>query len=83
MNLLKILYFAFGFPFFTLIFIDGLGVAELGGRIYAVGGDSNSEAFDPLLNKWIPVAKLNERRYGHAVSWCDTTICELESAVNG
>ena len=48
------------------------GVAAIGGKLYAVGGDAvegftSTEAFDPLKNRWEPVAPMGTPRYGHSV----------------
>ena len=48
------------------------GVAVVSGKLYAVGGDAgegftSAEAFDPLKNRWEPIAAMSTPRYGHAV----------------
>lgn len=51
-------------------FSGGVGVAAIGGRIFAIGGhDSKNylntvEAFDPVIGKWMDVAPINQRRLG-------------------
>lgn len=53
----------------TLIITSGgVGVAAMGGRIYAVGGHdgvrylNSVEAYDPLSNQWSPVATISTCR---------------------
>ncbi len=47
----------------------GLGVAAMGGRLYAVGGSGNTilssaEVYDPIKNTWNMIASMNEPRMG-------------------
>ena len=49
-----------------------LGLAAVGGKIYALGGKNGSsvldsvEAYDPQLGAWAPVASMSQRREHHA-----------------
>uniref|UniRef100_A0A0N5AF75 BTB domain-containing protein n=1 Tax=Syphacia muris TaxID=451379 RepID=A0A0N5AF75_9BILA len=68
--------------FVSLIFLRGVGVAAMGGRIYAVGGHdglrylNSVEAYDPVLNRWFPVATISTCRAGAGVAWAD---CRVDS----
>ena len=51
------------------------GVAALGGKLYAVGGNNSggtflasAEVYDPIDNNWNPIASINEIRAGHGVA---------------
>ena len=60
--------------FFHVIYRRGLGLACMGGAIYAVGGldDKNCfdtvERYDPVANTWTQVASLNLPRGGVGVA---------------
>ena len=47
---------------------QGLGVAALGGKLYAVGGQgggsylNSAEVYDPIDNSWNPIASMNVAR---------------------
>ena len=52
----------------------GVGVAGLGGYLYAVGGNDGTaslqsvERYNPHTNKWSAVAPMNRKRAGRVVS---------------
>ena len=51
---------------------EALGLAAVGGKIYAIGGFASGskldsvEAYDPRLGAWAPVASMSGKRYYHA-----------------
>ncbi|XP_075411677.1 actin-binding protein IPP isoform X2 [Tenrec ecaudatus] len=61
----------------------GLGVAVLGGMIYAIGGEKDSmifdcmECYDPVTKQWTTVASLNQPRCGLGVCVCYGAIYAL------
>lgn len=66
----------------------GVGVASLGGRLYAVGGHdgyhylNSVEAYDPSKNAWEPVATITQCRAGAGVAWCDCSMDSIQSVPN-
>uniref|UniRef100_A0A8C5KMB6 IAP promoted placental gene n=1 Tax=Jaculus jaculus TaxID=51337 RepID=A0A8C5KMB6_JACJA len=54
----------------------GLGVAVLGGMVYAIGGEKDSmifdctECYDPVTKQWTTVASMNHPRCGLGVCVC-------------
>lgn len=54
----------------------GVGLATLGGRLYAVGGHDGSnylnsvEAYDPLTDQWETIGGINTSRAGAGLSFC-------------
>lgn len=61
----------------------GLGVAVLGGMVYAVGGEKDSmifdctECYDPVTKQWSTVASMNHPRCGLGVCVCYGAIYAL------
>uniref|UniRef100_A0A8D1ZVS9 Intracisternal A particle-promoted polypeptide n=1 Tax=Sus scrofa TaxID=9823 RepID=A0A8D1ZVS9_PIG len=61
----------------------GLGVAVLGGMVYAVGGEKDSmifdctECYDPVTKQWTTVASMNHPRCGLGVCVCYGAIYAL------
>ncbi|XP_042318763.1 actin-binding protein IPP isoform X1 [Sceloporus undulatus] len=59
---------------------SGLGVAVLGGMVYAIGGEKDSmifdctERYDPITKQWAAVASMNHPRCGLGVCTCYGTI---------
>ncbi|XP_040833688.1 actin-binding protein IPP isoform X2 [Ochotona curzoniae] len=55
---------------------SGLGVAVLGGMVYAIGGEKDSmifdctECYDPVTKQWTTVASMNHPRCGLGVCVC-------------
>ncbi|XP_044527943.1 actin-binding protein IPP [Gracilinanus agilis] len=62
---------------------SGLGVAVVGGMIYAIGGEKDSmifdctERYDPVTKQWTTVASLNQPRCGLGVCVCYGAIYAL------
>ncbi|XP_010004994.1 PREDICTED: actin-binding protein IPP [Chaetura pelagica] len=62
---------------------SGLGVAVVGGMIYAIGGEDNSmifdctECYDPVTKQWTTVASMNHPRCGLGVCTCYGAIYAL------
>ena len=61
----------------------GVGVAALGGRIYAVGGHDGRayldsvEAYDPFNDTWQTVTSISTCRAGAGVAWCNCSVDTL------
>ncbi|XP_037356604.1 actin-binding protein IPP isoform X5 [Talpa occidentalis] len=61
----------------------GLGVAVLGGMVYAIGGEKDSmifdctECYDPVTKQWTTVASMNHPRCGLGVCVCYGAIYAL------
>nr|XP_044626622.1 actin-binding protein IPP isoform X3 [Equus asinus] len=61
----------------------GLGVAVLGGMVYAIGGEKDSmifdctECYDPVTKQWTTVASMNQPRCGLGVCVCYGAIYAL------
>ncbi|KAM5322747.1 actin-binding protein IPP isoform 3-T4 [Glossophaga mutica] len=61
----------------------GLGVAVLGGMVYAIGGEKDSmifdctECYDPVTKQWTTVASMNHPRCGLGVCVCNGAIYAL------
>ncbi|KFO20880.1 Actin-binding protein IPP [Fukomys damarensis] len=61
----------------------GLGVAVLGGMVYAIGGEKDSmifdctECYDPVTKQWTTVASMNHPRCGFGVCVCYGAIYAL------
>nr|XP_051713795.1 actin-binding protein IPP isoform X1 [Oryctolagus cuniculus] len=61
----------------------GLGVAVLGGMVYAIGGEKDSmifdctECYDPVTKQWTTVASMNHPRCGLGVCVCYGAIFAL------
>ncbi|XP_044297652.1 actin-binding protein IPP isoform X1 [Varanus komodoensis] len=59
---------------------SGLGVAVVGGMVYAIGGEKDSmifdctERYDPITKQWATVASMNHPRCGLGVCACYGTI---------
>lgn len=55
----------------------GVGVASMGGLVYAIGGHDGQrylntvEAYDPVTNSWSPVTDIKDCRAGAGVAWAD------------
>ncbi|KAM7291338.1 hypothetical protein ISCGN_027911 [Ixodes scapularis] len=69
----------------------GVGVGELSGRLYAVGGHNGTryldsvEAYDPATDRWEPVASIHGGRAGPGVSHCSCPallLCQLNRDEN-
>ncbi|KFO76947.1 Actin-binding protein IPP, partial [Cuculus canorus] len=62
---------------------SGLGVAVVGGMVYAIGGEKDSmifdctECYDPLTKQWATVASMNHPRCGLGVCTCYGAIYAL------
>ncbi|XP_072505362.1 actin-binding protein IPP [Notamacropus eugenii] len=62
---------------------SGLGVAVVGGMIYAIGGEKDSmifdctERYDPVTKQWTTVASMNQPRCGLGVCVCYGAIYAL------
>ncbi|KAK6015577.1 kelch repeat protein [Ostertagia ostertagi] len=61
----------------------GVGVASMGGLVYAIGGHDGQrylntvEAYDPVTNAWTPVTDIKDCRAGAGVAWADCSIDDL------
>ncbi|XP_063092450.1 actin-binding protein IPP isoform X2 [Cavia porcellus] len=61
----------------------GLGVAVLGGMVYAIGGEKDSmifdctECYDPVTKQWTTIASMNHPRCGLGVCVCYGAIYAL------
>nr|XP_020144117.1 actin-binding protein IPP [Microcebus murinus] len=66
----------------------GLGVAVLGGMVYAIGGEKDSmifdctECYDPVTKQWTTVASMNHPRCGLGVCVCYGAIYALGNYAN-
>uniref|UniRef100_A0A0K0DGB3 Kelch-like protein n=1 Tax=Angiostrongylus cantonensis TaxID=6313 RepID=A0A0K0DGB3_ANGCA len=55
----------------------GVGVASMGGLVYAIGGHDGQrylntvEAYDPVTNSWRPVTDIKDCRAGAGVAWAN------------
>jgi hypothetical protein len=68
------------------------GAAEVGGRIYAIGGRSTQEPldtslatveqYDPAQNKWVPAGNMPEGRHGFATATWQGRIYVIGGIVN-
>uniref|UniRef100_A0A8C3CAD6 Actin-binding protein IPP n=1 Tax=Cairina moschata TaxID=8855 RepID=A0A8C3CAD6_CAIMO len=62
---------------------SGLGVAVVGGMVYAIGGEKDSmifdctECYDPVTKQWTTVASMNHPRCGLGVCTCYGAIYAL------
>ncbi|XP_024061360.1 actin-binding protein IPP isoform X2 [Terrapene carolina triunguis] len=62
---------------------SGLGVAVVGGMVYAIGGEKDSmifdctECYDPIIKQWTTVASMNHPRCGLGVCACYGAIYAL------
>ncbi|NXH12402.1 IPP protein, partial [Bucco capensis] len=62
---------------------SGLGVAVVGGMVYAIGGEDSSmifdctECYDPVTKQWTTVASMNQPRCGLGVCTCYGAIYAL------
>ncbi|XP_074859282.1 actin-binding protein IPP isoform X2 [Carettochelys insculpta] len=62
---------------------SGLGVAVVGGMVYAIGGEKDSmifdctECYDPVIKQWTTVASMNHPRCGLGVCACYGVIYAL------
>ncbi|XP_068809101.1 actin-binding protein IPP isoform X3 [Struthio camelus] len=62
---------------------SGLGVAVVGGMVYAIGGEKDSmifdctECYDPVTKQWTAVASMNHPRCGLGVCTCYGAIYAL------
>ena len=66
----------------------GVGVAALGGKIYAVGGHDGSsylctvECYDPTTDSWCRAGSIASYRAGAGVAFCDVYIGSVVDSLN-